>query len=492
MTHPRTTFPLLGALALFLVACPAAGRTERSEPAIAAASRLVRAHMERLEVPGMSVAVAREGELIWSEGFGVEDLESREPVTPRTRFRIGSVSKPLTATAAARLYEAGTLDLDRPVREYLPSFPAKEHPATARQLAGHLAGIRHYRDKAESRSNRRFSTVAASLELFAGDPLEFEPGTRYGYSSYGYQLLAAVMERAAGESFPELMERQVFGPAGLEDTGLDRGPASRAGVTAFYSADAEGARIVAPPVDLSDRWAGGGMISTAEDLVRFGSALLSGELVGDEGREALFTPQTLADGTSTGYGMGWEIREDPEGRTVYYHGGMVTGGLAHLILYPESGLVFAVLANTSESIGFNEDEAFALASLFAPGTSLVVEPSLDPTGAYVFETVWDETRWGGDREDRVGLLQIFSAGDHWEGLLTFEDWRPAKIPVVRFEGAEAELIAVPGNWIFLDLRLEEEGLSGTWVIPGPEIGGSLEGMERVFPRPSEPRGRNDR
>src|SRR3989441_10645547 len=176
------------------------------------------------QIPGVQVAVAVNGQLVWSEGFGYADAERKEPVTRETQFRIGSVSKPLTATAVALLYEQGKLDLDAPVQRYVPSFPDKGYPITTRLLAGHLAGIRHYKDR-EFFLNRRFATVLDGLTIFQDDSLLFPPGTRFSYSSYGWNLVAAGVEGAAGEDFLDYMGMQVLRPLCLSHTPPDRGGA---------------------------------------------------------------------------------------------------------------------------------------------------------------------------------------------------------------------------------------------------------------------------
>src|SRR5712691_3853581 len=119
-------------------------------------------------IPGLAVAVAVDGRIVWSEAFGYADLDAKTPATPATQFRIGSVSKPLTAAAVAQLYEQGKLDLDAPVQRYVPSFPDKGYPITTRQLAGHLAGIRNYRGD-EPLLNRHFDSVRDGLAIFEHD-----------------------------------------------------------------------------------------------------------------------------------------------------------------------------------------------------------------------------------------------------------------------------------------------------------------------------------
>ncbi len=147
--------------------------------------------------PGLAIAVAVDGQVVWSEVCGYADLSRRMPVTAATRFRIGSVSKTLTAAAAARLVQEERLDLDAPIQRYVASFPAKGHPVTARDLLAHVAGIRHYQGN-EALSGVHYVSVTDALRVFARDPLLFEPGTQYSYSSYGFNLVGAAIE-AIGE-----------------------------------------------------------------------------------------------------------------------------------------------------------------------------------------------------------------------------------------------------------------------------------------------------
>src|SRR5581483_6944198 len=198
-------------------------------------------------IPGLAIAVAIDGHIVWSEGFGLADVENAVPVSPCTRFRVGSVSKPLTAAAVAQLAEVGRLDLDAPVQRYVPSFPTRRWPITPRELAGHLAGIRHYQDD-EFLNMRHYDNVVAGLAIFAHDSLLFEPGTRFSYSSYGYNLLSAVVEGASGESFLLYMRRHVFEPLGLQSVVPELPDSIIEHRAHFYVHDSTGALRNAPYV----------------------------------------------------------------------------------------------------------------------------------------------------------------------------------------------------------------------------------------------------
>ena len=175
--------------------------------------------MSRQNIPALSVAIAIDSRPSWSSGFGMSDLENFVPAKASTVYRLGSISKPITAVAAMQLVEKGKLDLDAPIQKYLPSFPQKPWPITARQLLGHLSGIRHYAGLEEVNSTRHYDDRLTPPQIFQNDPLLFEPGTKYSYSTYGYCLLGAAVEAAADFKFVEYLRRNVFEPAGMDRIG---------------------------------------------------------------------------------------------------------------------------------------------------------------------------------------------------------------------------------------------------------------------------------
>lgn len=299
-------------------------------------------------IPGFAIAVAVDGKLVWSEAFGYADLEAQRPATIATQFRIGSVSKPLTAAAVAQLYERGRLDLDAPIQRYVPSFPEKSAPITTRLLGGHLAGIRHYRG-GEFVLNQRYPTVTAGLAIFQNDPLLAPPGTRYSYSSYGFNLISAVVEGASGEPFLAYMSRHVFKPLGMTSTAPDRNDSLIPNRTRFYERSEAGQFVPSPTVDNSYKWAGGGFLSTAEDLVRFGSAHLKPGYLKAATLELLFTPQRTTSGQVTVYGIGWNVATDTLGHRTVFHGGGSIGGTTAFGVDRDSRVVIALVTNLGEA-----------------------------------------------------------------------------------------------------------------------------------------------
>ena len=301
-------------------------------------------------IPGFAIAVAVDGKLVWSEAFGYADLEAKRQTTTGTQFRIGSVSKPLTADAVAQLYERGKLDLDVPVQRYVPSFPTKGTPITARELGGHLAGIRHYQGN-EFLLNQRYPTVTAALAIFQNDSLVAPPGTKFSYSSYGFNLLSAVVEGASGEQFLPYMSRNVFRPLGMTSTAPDRNDSLIVNRTQFYDRTESGQFVRSPTVDNSYKWAGGGFLSTAEDLVRFGTAHLKpppGYLKAAT-LELLMTPQHTSAGEATPYGIGWFVGSDTLGHRTAFHGGGSVGGTTMFGIDRDSRVVIALVTNLTDA-----------------------------------------------------------------------------------------------------------------------------------------------
>jgi CubicO group peptidase (beta-lactamase class C family) len=318
-------------------------------------------------IPGISLAVAVDGKIVYSEGFGYADLEQRVPVWPSTKFRIASISKPLTAVGLMELVQAGKIDLDAPVQKYVPSFPDKGAAITVRMIAGHLGGIRHYKGD-EFQIQKHYNSVLDGLKIFQDDPLVSPPGTKFNYSSYGFNLVSAVIESASGQNFLSYMQGHVFTPLGLVHTTADQNTQIVEERARFYELPKDGGVQNTPYVDNSYKWAGGGFLSTPEDLVRFGSTMLQPGILNAQSLKTMLTSQKTTKGEETGYGIGWGVQKTSSGKLIYEHAGGAVGGTSQLIVYPESGVVVAVIANLS-SAPWKREEIEAVAEKFGSGKS---------------------------------------------------------------------------------------------------------------------------
>jgi serine beta-lactamase-like protein LACTB, mitochondrial len=319
------------------------------DPARASAiENLVREAMEGLGLPGLSAAVAVDGQLVWTGTFGVADLENEVPVTPSTMFRLASVSKPITAVAVLQLVERGRVSLDDDVRKNCPAFPAKPWPVLVRHALDHQGGIRDY-NKGEWGSTHHYRDVQDALAAFKDDPLVFQPGTRFLYSTYGYSLLGCVTEGATGQPFLDVLRTSVFAPAGMTVTRDDDTTAFIPGRAPGYQRWKDGVLRHSALADISNKVPGGGLIGTAADVARFGAALVDGHLVSPATFARMTEPQSTSTGTATTSGLGLFVSRTHGVAEAWHTGGQPQVSTV-LYLQPERRRVVALLCNL-ESVG---------------------------------------------------------------------------------------------------------------------------------------------
>ena len=328
-------------------------------------------------LPALSVAVGAGGEVVWAEALGWADIEEQARVTPHTRFRIGSASTMFTAAAAGLLIEKDRLKLDEKIQTYVPSYPEKQWPVTLRQLMAHEAGVRSDAgDEEDVRS--RCERTTDGLARFAAAPLLFEPGTRFHYSTYGWMLVSAAIENAAGEPFSAYMRKQIFEPLGMADTKLDSATDVSTDTAASYfprfAADTRYGPQEPDTLDYSCFSGATAFLSTPSDMVRFGMALDSGTLLQPATVQLLEASQRLPSGDATGYGLGFDretVTLAGAPRDLVVHDGEIRGGMvASFITFPERGVVVAVAANTSYAD--TAAVALRLADVFAQPVSTPV------------------------------------------------------------------------------------------------------------------------
>ena len=325
-----------------LPARAATGSRRRYKQPIAAARMLVPQMKRAFAAPGLSVAVAADGKLVWSESCGFADLRRRIPVGRTTEFRVGSLSKAITAAAAVRLSQQGRLDLGADIRRYVPRFPRARPRVTVLQLGGHLGGIRHYRDD-EALNTTHYRSLADSLEVFIDDPPVAAPGERFSYSSHGFNLLGAAVEAAGGAPFARAVETAVSRPLGMRSTRLG------ATTTGDPLLRGNGCPPSGPrTTDRSQR----PLPVRRPPLDRRGSrpARARHHRPGFPRRRVTEPPVRHAadeSGEATGYAFGLEIHDSPYG-VVAGHTGNVVGGTSFLLIHPRTRIVVALTTN----IGF--------------------------------------------------------------------------------------------------------------------------------------------
>lgn len=294
---------------------------------------------------GLSIAMAKGDQVVFSKGYGKADLEFDVPVNAQTMLRIGSVTKQFSAAAVMKLVEQGKLSLDDTLDKLLPDYPATAKPVTLRQILQHTSGIWSYTN------DGAFMARDASLELtpeqlvatFKDKPLDFDPGTKWSYSNSAYYLVGEIVAKASGRPYAQYVQEELFTPLGLTRTRYETNSevvANRAQGYGFENGKLRNDRAIGADVP----GAAGSLLSSAEDLVRWNIALVNGKVVSSESYRVMTTPGVLADGSPTGYGLGLGIGTF-EGRPNISHGGGIFGFTSMLAYLPDEKLSVAVISN---------------------------------------------------------------------------------------------------------------------------------------------------
>ncbi len=384
-------------------------------PELASFDALMTSFIAEHKIPGAALAVARQGRLVYARGFGFGDVVQREPVQPRSLFRIASISKSITGAAVLRLVDRGQIKLDEPVFDLLDvHFEGKPVPAadgrlkdvTVRHLLQHTGGWNH---------RRSFDPMFRSFEIARDlgvplpvgpnlvirymwkQPLDFRPGARYVYSNFGYCLLGRVIEKVSGVSYEEYVRRELLAPLDIHSMRIGRSLLSErvGGEVHYYGKPGEtGVAVVGPELGKPVPWAyggwyqealdaHGGWIASAPDLVRFASTFDVPSLcpfLSAQGIRTMFDrPEGRAGYTRTGapkdsfYGCGWSVRPSTHGGLNTWHNGSLDG-TSSLLVRRQDGLNWAVLFNTRVMPGDSSNEpALAIDGLLHEAANAVPE-----------------------------------------------------------------------------------------------------------------------
>jgi len=346
---------LLGALSCLEAAPDAAvaPAVQTLPPAKAAAvDAAVMAEMQKEQIVGLAIGIIQHGHIVYTKGYGLADREKNVPVTTETMFRWASCSKPLAAVAALQLAEKGQLDLDADVRKYVPEFPDKGVKITTRELLCHQSGIVHYANGQVIVTQKKyaaphpFTDPVNGLDKFKESPLLFNPGEKFSYTSYGYLLLSAVVERAGKEKFDAQVQERIAKPLGLASLQPDYHWATIPARAAGYIL--EGAQVKRSiDTDQSWKWGAGAYISTVGDFAGFAAGLLHGNLVSKVTEKEMWTPQKTSDGKPTDFGLGFEVQVNPAGQLIKAaHDGKQEKTRTRFVIYPGRDDGVVVMTNS--------------------------------------------------------------------------------------------------------------------------------------------------
>ncbi|PKP86742.1 MAG: hypothetical protein CVT78_10810 [Alphaproteobacteria bacterium HGW-Alphaproteobacteria-17] len=353
-----------GLLALLAGASPAVA--EPGADAAIIAQRLLDTLRDTNGVPGMGAAVWQDGRIVWEGSSGLRDIDRDLSVTRDTLFRLASVSKLFTVTAAAKLAEEDKLDLDAPVQAQLPWLDTRWPAITPRQLAAHTSGLPHYQAIDADRGSRHYATGRDAVAIFSGRDLLTPPGAAYSYSSWGYTLLGALVEEKAGRPFTDYVSEEVAPGIAIraDATNSDNPDASRA-----YGFDA-GRVVEMPRHDFSYTWGGGGLSGTASAVASFGGRMINGRVVRPQTFDAMLVPVQLASGEAAGdddyrVGFGWRIGSDADGAPFLFHNGVTQGARSTLGLWRGERIAVSLLSNAAW-VSRMEPTAQMIAAPFRP------------------------------------------------------------------------------------------------------------------------------
>ena len=298
---------------------------------------VVRASFEADEFTG-AVLVARDGEVLLDRGYGFANREWSVPNDGDTKFRLGSVTKQFTAVAIMLLNERGLVDLDAPVKTYLPDAPAAWDGVTVRHLLTHTAGVPNFTDFDDYGASKTLpATMDSLIGRFRDRPLDFQPGEGWSYSNSGYILLTAIVEKASGKSYAEFVAETLFQPLGMADSGYDSHAAVLPRRASGYAPTARGI-VNADYIDMSIPQGAGALYSTTRDLLKWEQGLFGGRLLTPASLALLTTP------VRNQYAFGLAVTQ-AGGNTTIAHSGGIEGFNTHMAWDPDRRMTVIVLGN---------------------------------------------------------------------------------------------------------------------------------------------------
>ena len=315
---------------------------------IKAARKKVAFHMAQNYIAGANVAVSIDGELVYSEGLGLASKDLDVKATRKTKFRVGDLSSLFTNVLYHKLVEEGILVPDSSVQFYYPEFPEKKQKITLFHLANEVSGIHPSYNNAELKQIN--TSIQQGIDLFKDDPLEMPPGEMQITNCFNYNLLGAIMEKATGKKFRELLPEYLTDTLHLDHTVIDNPFATIKDRSDFYEPNVIAQVVNAMFYDLRVTAPSKGLLSNAEDLVKLGNALLYGDYLSEETMKDFFEPIKLYNDYPSGMVNGWMIFTDNQSRKVYGREGSVAGGKASVLIYPEEKMVIGYACNVSSLV----------------------------------------------------------------------------------------------------------------------------------------------
>lgn len=335
---------------------------------------LITAQMQKRHIPGLSLAVVRDGKVLKMRGYGLASVELGVPATEETVYHLASLTKAFTATAVMMLVEDGRLGLDDKITARLDGLPAAWGPITIRHLLTHTSGLVPDPVPWSLETVSRPYTREELLKLITAAPLEFQPGTSYRYANSDYYLLALVIEKVSGKPYGEFLSERIFRPLGMTATRVENPWEVVRNKAGGYGWD-QGSQNVPPLIHPSQAYGSGNLLSSVADLVKFDAALSSGRLLGRASLEQMWTPAKI-NGEEIGYGLGWNVY-NYRSHKIVGHGGNTPGFASELLHYVDDGTTVILLCNIFRGDDSPYKLSARLATLVIPDLAIPARPIAD-------------------------------------------------------------------------------------------------------------------
>lgn len=430
----KRTFPILRLSFLLAILCalvhgssarpgkssPSSPQSPNISPAAANAPRMeqvIQSFVERKQFMG-AVLVARRDEVLLDKGYGFADVELNVQVSPNTKFRLGSITKQFTAALVLMLQERGKLNVNDPIKKYMPDAPAAWDKVTIFNLLTHTSGIPTFTGFPDYPSLEPFATTPEQLVArFRDKPLDFQPGEQWKYSNSGYVLLGYLIEKISGKSYSRFMDEEIFKPLGMTNSGYDSNSTIILNRASGYTSSS-GGLVNAGYINMTVPFSAGGLYSTTEDLLRWEQRLFGGKLLSAASLTEMTTP------FKNEYAFGLAVH-DVDGHRVIDHEGGIEGFNTVLAYYPENSLIVIVLGNVN---GTGPNQIARYLGTLAQGGNVTLpserrEVSIDPkmfdryVGSYQLEpdfilTITRDGKHFMTQATGQNQVEIFPASEH--------------------------------------------------------------------------------
>lgn len=381
-------------------------------------------YLKRPGAAGLSIGVARGGQVIIAKGYGLADVEFDVPADTQTMFRIGSITKQFTAAAIMKMVEQDRIELEDDISKFLPDFPLQGRKVTVTQLLNHTSGIKSYTDLGEEweKVTPLELTHEQMLALVKDKPFDFEPGSKWAYNNTGYYLLGMIIEKVSGKTYAQYMQEEFFTPLKLERTRYDSSSDIIKNRAQGYTLH-DDQLVNDAPLGMSQPYAAGSLLSTGGDLVKWSMLLSSGQVVSPESFALMTSSTVLPDGKDTRYGFGL-VMDDFENHSRIQHGGGIFGFNSMLMWFPDDDLSIAVISNGEPINAGKIAREIALAALGVQKTAtgdvaITADLMRRIAGQYRFDDApfWDVKIW---EEGGNAMVQASAEGQGpfailWQG-----------------------------------------------------------------------------